>query len=205
MIRIAALASGRGSNFQAIADAINTGYIKNGKLAVLISDKADAPALAKAKFYGIESVFVDPKSYEDRRMFNQALLHELQLRKIELVLLCGYMRIVGDAIVDAYSGRIMNIHPSLLPAFAGSTHAQEDALNYGVKISGATVHFVDKGVDTGPIVTQAAVQVLENDTAETLANRILEQEHRIYPYAVKLFCESKMAIDGRKVRILGQT
>ncbi len=202
MIRIVVLASGRGSNFQAVADAIQSGYIKGAKIVALISDRPDAPALSKAKFYGIETVFVDPKVYEDKITFNRALLHELQFRKADLVLLCGYMRIVGDAIVDVYSGRIMNIHPSLLPAFAGSTHAQEDAFNHGVKISGCTVHFVDKGVDTGPIIAQAAVQVLENDTAETLANRILEQEHRIYPYAVKLFCEAKMAIEGRKVRIL---
>ncbi|MBI4591145.1 MAG: phosphoribosylglycinamide formyltransferase [Candidatus Rokubacteria bacterium] len=198
-LRIGVLASGRGSNLQAIVDAIEGGRL-DCRLAVVVSDRADCQALDRARKHGVEAVFVDPKGYADRETFDRAVLAVLAEHRVELVCLAGYMRIVTPIFVRALSGRIMNIHPGLLPAFPG-LHAQRQALEHGVKVSGATVHFVDEGVDTGPIICQAAVPVREDDTEETLAARILEQEHQLYPRAIRLFAEGRLSIVGRRVLV----
>ena len=199
-IRIGVLASGRGSNFQAIVDAVESGLIKNAEVVVLISDVKDAFALERAVKHRIEPLFINPKDFKSREDFDLRLVEELKKRKIDLILLAGYMRIITPAFVQVFKNRIMNIHPALLPSFPG-LHAQKQALDYGVKVSGCTVHFVDEDVDHGPIIIQRAVEVREDDTEETLAKRILEQEHKIYPLAVKLFVEGKLSVVGRKVRV----
>ncbi|MBI4561240.1 MAG: phosphoribosylglycinamide formyltransferase [Candidatus Rokubacteria bacterium] len=198
-LRIGVLASGRGSNLQAIIDAIEVGKLA-ACLPVVISDRRDAQALERARKHGTEAVFVDPKAHADREAFDRAVLAVLAEHGVELVCLAGFMRILTPVFVRAYPGRIMNIHPALLPTFPG-LHAQRQALEHGVKVSGATVHFVDEGVDTGPIILQAAVPVHEDDTEETLAARILAEEHRIYPRAIQLFAEGRLEVRGRRVLI----
>lgn len=198
-LRIGVLASGRGSNLQAIIDAIEAGRL-DCELAVVISDKADARALERARKHGAEAVFVNPRDYPDRESFDRAVLARLAEHRVELVCLAGFMRVLTPAFVAAYRSRVMNIHPALLPSFPG-LHAQRQALEHGVKVSGVTVHFVDEGVDTGPIILQAAVPVLEDDTEETLSARILEQEHKIYPRAIQLFAEGCLELRGRRVII----
>lgn len=198
-LRIGVLASGRGSNLQAIIDAIEAGEL-DCRLAVVVSDRADAQALERARKHGIEAVFLDSKGYPDREAFDRAVLAVLAEHRVELVCLAGYMRILTATFIRALPGRIMNIHPALLPSFPG-LHAQRQALRYGVKVSGATVHFVDEGVDTGPIICQVAVPVREDDAEETLAARILEQEHQLYPRAIRLFAEGRLSILGRRVLV----
>jgi len=198
-LRIAVLASGRGTNLQAIIEAIEAGQL-DCQLAVVVSDRADAQALERARKHGADAVFADPKTYPDRESFDRAVLALLAEHRVELVCLAGFMRILAPTFVVAYRNRIMNIHPALLPAFPG-LHAQRQALEHGVKVSGATVHFVDEGVDTGPIILQAAVPVRENDTEETLSARILAEEHRIYPRAIQLFAEGRLVLSGRRVVI----
>ncbi len=198
-LRIGVLASGRGSNLQAIIDAIEAGKL-DCRLAVVVSDRADAQALERALKHGAPGIFVDPKSYANREAFDQAVLGVLAEHRVELVCLAGYMRVLSPTFVRALPAQIMNIHPALLPVFPG-LHAQRQALQYGVKVSGATVHFVDEGVDTGPIICQAAVQVREDDTEETLAARILAEEHQLYPRAVRLYAEGRLAIVGRRVLV----
>lgn len=188
-IRIAVLASGRGSNLQAIIDSIEKGYIKNVRIVIVISDRENAYALERARKHKISAKFVNPKKFQSKDDYESKILKILEERKIDLICLAGYMRLVGKNILNKFKGRIMNIHPSLLPSFPG-THAQKDALEYGVKISGATVHFVDEGIDTGPIIIQACVAVFDDDTVETLSERILKEEHRIYPLAIKLFLKN---------------
>jgi phosphoribosylglycinamide formyltransferase-1 len=199
-LRIAVLASGRGSNLQAIIDAIEAGRLE-AHLPLVISDRPDARALERARKHGAKAVFVNPRDYADRESFDQALIVLLADHRIKLVCLAGFMRILTPAFVRAYAGRIMNIHPALLPAFPG-LHAQRQALERGAKVSGATVHFVDEGVDTGPIILQAAVPVRDDDTEETLAARILAEEHTIYPRAIQLFAEEHLRLSGRRVMIL---
>lgn len=196
-VKIAVLVSGRGSNLQAIMDSIDKGYIKNATINVVISNKANAYALERAKNHGIDAVFLDPSEY-DRDEYDKAILNVLSQYDTDLLLLAGYFRILGNEIIKAYRNRIMNIHPSLLPAFKG-LHAQKQAFEYGVKVAGCTVHFVDEGLDSGPIIIQKCVPVLTGDTEETLTARILEQEHVIYPEAVRLFTEGKLKIEGRNV------
>lgn len=198
-VRIGVLASGRGSNFQAIVDAVESGFVKHARIVVLISDVEDAFALERARNHGIAGVFVNPKDFSRREEFDSRLVEELRKRDVDLVLLAGYMRIITPGFVKSFKNRIMNIHPALLPSFPG-LHAQKQALEYGVKISGCTVHFVDEEVDHGPIILQSAVDVMDDDTEETLSKRILEQEHRIYPLAVKLYVEGKLSVEGRKVK-----
>lgn len=200
-IRLGVLASGRGSNLQAIIDAVEGGRL-DARLAVVVSDRAPAQALERARKHGTKAVFVDPKAYSGRDAFDHAVLAVLEEHRVELVCLAGFMRILTPALVRAFAGRIMNIHPALLPAFPG-LHAQRQALEHGVKVAGATVHFVDDGVDTGPIILQAAVPVREGDTEETLSARILAEEHQIYPRAVQLFAEGRLQIHERKVHIKG--
>ncbi|MCC4765456.1 phosphoribosylglycinamide formyltransferase [Methanosarcina sp. DH1] len=196
-VKIAVLVSGRGSNLQAVMDSIDKGYIKNATINVVISNKANAYALERARNHGINAVFLDPGEY-GRDEYDKAILNVLSQYDTDLLLLAGYFRILGNEIIKAYSNRIMNIHPSLLPAFKG-LHAQKQAFEYGVKVAGCTVHFVDEGLDSGPIILQKCVPVLTGDTEETLTARILEQEHVIYPEAVRLFTEGKLKIEGRNV------
>jgi phosphoribosylglycinamide formyltransferase-1 len=201
-INIGVLASGRGSNFQAIIDAIEAGRL-DAMIALLVTDRSDATAIDRARRHGVKSVFVDPKAYDSRELFDSAVVAQLKAHQVELVCLAGFMRILTKTILEAFPSRIMNIHPSLLPSFPG-LHAQRQAIQYGVKISGATVHFVDDGVDSGPIILQAAVPVNDDDTEESLATRILEQEHQIYPRAVQLFAEGRLKVIGRRVLIEGK-
>jgi phosphoribosylglycinamide formyltransferase 1 len=196
-VKIAVLVSGRGSNLQAIIDSIEKGYIKNAAINVVISNKENAYALERAKNHGISSIFLDPGKY-DRNGYDRAILDILNQYDTNLLLLAGYFRILGNEIIKVYRNRIMNIHPSLLPAFKG-LHAQKQAFEYGVKVAGCTVHFVDEGLDSGPIILQRCVPVLPEDIEETLTSRILEQEHIIYPEAVRLFSEGKLKIEGRNV------
>lgn len=200
MTNIAVLVSGRGSNLQAIIDSIENGYLK-AKISVVISDIGDAYALERARKHGIDAVFVNPKKFSSKELYEEEILGILKTHRSELVLLAGYMRVLGKTLLDAYSNRILNIHPALLPAFPG-LHAQKQAFDHGVKVAGCTVHFVDGVLDGGPIILQRCVEVKEDDTDETLAERILEHEHKIYPQAVKLFVENRLRIEGRKVKII---
>lgn len=202
-LRIAVLASGRGSNLQAVIDAILAGRI-HAQVAAVISNKREAYALERARKHGLTDIFLDPKPFagrpDSRELYDRALLELLRKYDAELVLLAGYMKIVTPVLIDAYKNRMMNIHPSLLPSFPG-LEVQRKALEWGVKIAGCTVHFVTEGVDEGPIIIQAAVPVLDGDSHETLAERILRQEHLIYPEAVRLFAEGRLRVEGRRVFI----
>ena len=198
-LALGVLASGRGSNLQAILDAIEAGRCP-ARVAVVVSDRAGARALERARAAGVKAVHLDPPAHADRAAFDRAMLAVLTEHAVELVCLAGYMRLLTPAFIEAYRGRILNVHPALLPAVPG-LHAQRAALAYGVKLAGATVHFVDEGVDTGPIVLQAAVPVLEGDTEEMLAARILVAEHRLYPEAIRLYAEDRLETVGRRVRI----
>lgn len=201
MTKIAVLVSGRGSNLQAIIDSIEKGYLK-AEISVVISDIAGAYALERAKKHGLNNIHIDPKRFETKESYEEEVLGVLRNKNVELVLLAGYMKIIGKTLLSSYKNRILNIHPALLPAFPG-LHAQQQAFDYGVKIAGCTVHFVDEELDGGAIILQKCVEVKDSDTAETLAGRILEQEHKIYPEAVKLFVENKLHLEGRKVKIIG--
>lgn len=202
-LRVAVLASGRGSNLQAIIDAIEAGRVQ-ARIVAVISNKKDAAALERARKHGLPDMFVDPKPFagrpDSREAYDRALLEILQQHEIELVLLAGYMKIVTALLVNAYANRMMNIHPSLLPSFPG-LDVQKKAIDWGCKLAGCTVHFVTEGVDEGPIIIQAAVPILDNDTPETLAARILVQEHKIYPRAVQLFAEGRLRVEGRRVLV----
>ena len=198
--KLGVLCSGRGTDLQSIIDAIGRGEV-NAEIAVVLTDKPDAFALERAKKAGIKAVCVNRKQYDGREPFEKALIAELEEAGVTLVVLAGFMRILTPVFVHHFAGRIMNIHPALLPSFPGA-HAHRDVLAYGVKVSGCTVHFVDEGTDSGPIILQAAVPVLDGDTEETLGARVLEQEHIIYPQAIQLYCEGRLQVDGRHVRIL---
>ena len=193
---IALLISGRGSNLQAIIDAVTAGTIDT-RIAVVISNRADAPGLAYARRAGIQAVTIDHRSYSSRDEFDRVLVEELRSRHVDLVCLAGFMRLLGPAFLEAFPDAVLNIHPSLLPAFPG-IDAQRQALEHGVKMTGATVHFVTGELDAGPIVLQASVSVLEDDTVETLSARILEQEHRLYPAAIGLVLAGGWRIEGRR-------
>lgn len=203
-VRLGVLASGRGSNLQAILDAIEAREL-SAELAVVVSNKQEARALERARRHGVPDVFLDPKAYagqpDGRAAYDRAILDVLTKHDVGLVILAGYMRIVTPVLIRAFPHRIMNIHPSLLPAFPG-LDAQRKALEWGVKMAGCTVHFVTEEVDAGPIILQAAVPVLEGDSPEDLAARILEQEHRIYPRAIQLFAEGRLQVEGRRVRLV---
>ncbi|MBH0196469.1 MAG: phosphoribosylglycinamide formyltransferase [Nitrospira sp.] len=204
-MRVAVLVSGRGSNLQAVIDAIEAGQV-HATIVAVISNKKDAVALERARKHGLPDLFVDPKPFvgkpDSREAYDRALLDVLERHHVELVLLAGYMKIVTAVLVNAYANRMMNIHPSLLPSFPG-LDVQKKAIEWGCKLAGCTVHFVTEGVDEGPIILQAAVPILDDDTSETLAARILVQEHKIYPSAVQLFSEGRLRVDGRRVRIDG--
>ena len=200
MIKLGVLCSGRGTDLQSIIDAIADGKL-DAEIALVLTDKPNVMALERAERAGIKNECIDRKSFADQLSFEAKLLNELRGAEVELVILAGFMRILSPMFVRAYKERIMNIHPSLLPAFPGA-HAHRDVLAYGAKISGCTVHFVDEGTDSGPIILQAAVPVLEGDDEESLAARVLEQEHIIYPRAIQLFVEGRLQIEGRHVKIL---
>ncbi len=194
------LCSGRGTNLQSILAAVESGQIP-APVGVVLTDVPDAKALERAEKAGIPNFCVNRKTYADKRAFEEALVEKLREHGVTLVILAGFMRILSPYFVHAFPGRILNIHPSLLPSFGGA-HAHRDVLAYGVKVTGCTIHFVDEGMDSGPIILQTAVPVLDGDDEDTLAARVLEQEHKLYPQAIELFLKGKLKIEGRKVRIL---
>jgi phosphoribosylglycinamide formyltransferase-1 len=200
--KIGVLVSGRGSNLQAVIDNIEQRRL-SAEISVVISDQADAFALERARKHGIAAVHISAKGYKSKREDYDALLvAELRKHNADLIILAGFMRIISKVLVKAFPYRIMNIHPALLPSFPG-LHVQKAAIEHGVKFSGCTVHFVDEGMDTGPIIIQAAVPVLDNDTEDSLAARILAQEHKIYSQAIQLFAEGKLRVKGRRVLVEG--
>ena len=195
--RIGVLLSGRGSNFEALAESVAAGRIPNAEIAVVISNREGAPGIERARARGIETRVIPSKGLE-REAYDRQVVAALRVKQVDLVCLAGFMRLLSPYFVAAFPNRILNIHPSLLPAFPG-LEAQRQVLEYGVKWSGCTVHIVDENLDAGPIVTQAVVPVLDDDTLETLANRILKEEHRIYSEAVRLVLEGRFRIEGRRV------
>lgn len=241
MIKLGVLASGRGSNFEAIAQNIHSGYLKDVSISIVISDNPQAAVLTRARKYGIEALAVDPytflpekhnskghmtqeqkntspgtdqpielvlnKNYKKKLwnaykdLYFTHLTQELQKKGVDLVILAGFMKVVGKPLIDCFPNRIMNIHPALLPSFPG-LNGQRQSLDYGVKIAGCTVHFVDQGVDTGPVIIQAAVPVFDDDNEETLSERILKEEHRIYTLAIQFFAQDRIRVKGRKVSIV---
>ena len=199
MINIGVLASGRGTNLQAIIKAVEEGRIE-GKISIVVSDNPDAYALKRAKQHNIETQYIDFRSFKNREDYDKKVVECMKEKEVELVVLAGYMRILTPYFIETYKNKIMNIHPALLPSFLG-LHAQRQVVEYGVKVSGCTVHFVDEGVDSGPIILQKAVEVKDDDTEESLAERILKEEHQIYPRAIQLFSEGRLVIKGRRVFI----
>ena len=200
MQQLAVLASGRGSNFQALIDAGARGHVP-ATISLLITDNPGAYAIERAKRAGIPCRIVDYSSYPSKDAYNAALEDAMEQSGADLFVLAGYMRILARSTVARFAGKMINIHPALLPSFPG-LHAQRQALAYGVRISGCTVHFVDEGMDTGPIILQRCVEVLDGDDEDTLAERILAEEHRALPDAVRLFFEGRLRIEGRRVRRL---
>jgi phosphoribosylglycinamide formyltransferase-1 len=196
-IRIGVLVSGNGSNLQSIIDYCSQGKIE-AAIACVISNNAEAFALERAKKHGIPAFYVNHRTFSSREAFDAAVVDLLLEHRVRLVALAGFNRIVSPVLLDAFPLAVMNIHPALLPAFPGS-RAQQQALLYGVKIAGCTVHFVDAGTDSGPVIIQAAVPVYDDDTEEILSKRILAEEHKIYPRAIQLFAENRLSIKGRKV------
>jgi len=198
--RIAVLASGRGSNFQAVIDAIGRGQVP-AECAALITDNPEAYALERARRAGIPCRIIDYTAFSSREAYERALLPAMQETGADLFVLAGYMRILGASIVRAFPGKMINIHPALLPSFCG-LHAQRQAVQHGVKVTGCTVHFVDESLDGGPIILQRCVPVLDSDDEDVLAERVLELEHACLPEAIRLFSEERLLIEGRRVRIL---
>ncbi len=198
--RIAIFLSGRGSNFMAIREAVRRGDI-NADIGLVFSNKEDAPGLGKAREWGLETLALNPKLFATREDYDRAVIGRLDEKRIDLVCLAGYMRVLTPELCDAFKHRLVNIHPALLPSFPG-LHVQQKAIDWGVRFSGCTVHFVAAEVDMGPIILQAVVPLLPNDTEETLAARILVEEHRIYPEAVRLYFEGRIEVRGRRVFLL---
>ncbi|OGD26207.1 MAG: phosphoribosylglycinamide formyltransferase [Candidatus Aminicenantes bacterium RBG_19FT_COMBO_65_30] len=198
--RVAVFLSGRGSNFMAIREAVRRGDI-DADIRLVLSNKADAPGLVKAREGGLETLFLDPKLFTTREEYDRAIIEEVERRRIDLICLAGYMKVLTPGLCDAFKHRIVNIHPALLPSFPG-LHVQQKAIDWGVRFSGCTVHFVAAEVDMGPIILQAVVPVLQDDTEETLAARILVEEHKIYPEAVRLYFGGRIEVRGRRVFIL---
>ena len=198
-LRIGVLVSGRGTNLQSIIDNIKNGNIP-AEIAIVISNISGAYALSRAEKHSIKTKVIEHRNFKSREEFEKSIIEVLRTEGVELVCLAGFMRILSSFFINTFKHRIINIHPALLTSFPG-THAQKQALNYGVKIAGCTVHFVDEGTDTGPIILQEAVPVLDNDTEESLSSRILEKEHILYSKAIMLFAEGKIEIKGRKVII----
>src|SRR6202047_1254878 len=197
--RIGILLSGRGSNFEALAASVASGRIPNAEIAMALSNRDDARVIEKARALGIEARVISSKGLE-REAYDKLIVAALQEKRVDLVCLAGYMRLLSPQFITAFHNRILNIHPSLLPAFPG-LEAQRQALEHGAKFSGCTVHFVDENLDAGPIVLQACVPVKDSDTPETLSERILREEHRIYAEAVRIVLEGKFRVEGRRVLI----
>ena len=198
-IKIGVLASGSGTNLQAIIDTIEAGKLP-AEIACVLSNNTAAFALERAKRHGIPSLHIDHRIFAGREAYDAALVKALREFGVKLVVLAGFMRIITHVLLEAFPSAVMNIHPALLPAFPG-LHAQRQAIDYGVKVSGCSVHFVDAGTDTGPIIIQSTVPVLEDDSESALSARILIEEHRIYPEAIRLFAEGRLRVEGRKVII----
>ena len=198
--RIAVFLSGRGSNFTAIREAVRRGDI-NADIGLVFSNKEDAPGLGKAREWGLETLALNPKLSATREDYDREIIGRLDDRRIDLVCLAGYMRVLTPELCDAFKYRLVNIHPALLPSFPG-LHVQQKAIDWGARFSGCTVHFVAAEVDMGPIILQAVVPLLQDDTEETLAARILVEEHRIYPEAVRLYFEGRIEVRGRRVFVL---
>ena len=198
-MNIAVFCSGNGSNFQAIANSVKNGEIK-AKIALIVCDNPQAFALKRAEKLGIRSLLVEGKKFQSRDEYEAEIIKNLEKENIELICLAGYMRIVSPSLVQRYSNKILNIHPALLPSFKG-TQGIKDALDYGVKVSGVTVHFVNDKMDQGPIILQEALQIKGDDTEKSLAERIHQIEHKLYPQALRLFVEGRLEIEGRKVKI----
>ena len=195
--KLAVLVSGRGSNLQAIIDSIEKNNLA-AEISLVLSNVKDAYALERGKKHGLEVVFLDPKVFPDKADYEQQMIDLLQSKSVDLVCLAGFMRILGEKFIEAFSGKIINIHPSLLPAFPG-LNVQKKALEHGAKFSGCTVHFVNEEVDGGPIIKQAVVPIHDGDSIDSLSERILEQEHIIYPEAIRLIIEDKIKVSGRRV------
>jgi phosphoribosylglycinamide formyltransferase-1 len=200
MKKIAVLVSGGGSNLQSIIDSMESGYLKL-QIAVVLTNKEEAYGLTRAENHGIPAEILKHGDFESREEFETRLIEILDGYSVDLVVLAGFMRVLTPLFVSHYHHRIINIHPAILPSFPG-THGQKQALDYGVRFSGCTTHFVDEGTDTGPIIIQAIVPILPDDTEESLGTRILKEEHRIFPESLKLWAERRLLIEGRKVRIL---
>ena len=197
MVKIAVLCSGNGTNLQAIIDKAGDGYIP-AEIAVVVSDNKRAFALKRAKRASIETLVLNPKDFPTREAFDREVIKNLRSKKVGLVVLAGYMRLLSDHFIRKYRNRVVNIHPSLLPSFKG-THGIKDALEYGIKVTGPTVHFVDEKLDHGPIILQKAIEVKDDDTEESLLERVHKEEHKIYPEAIKLFVEGRLKVKGRRV------
>jgi phosphoribosylglycinamide formyltransferase-1 len=207
MVRIAVLVSGGGTNLQALLDAKRNGKIKNGDISLVVSSSPDAYALKRAEAHGIKGIVVDRKEYKNRSGFTNAILDVLKEHQIDLVVLAGFLYILSPVFTQNYENKVINVHPSLIPAFCGSGYyglrVHEKVLEYGVKLTGATVHFVNEEADGGPIILQKAVEIRDDDTPETLQRRVMEQaEWVILPKAVELYCDGRLKVDGRHVRII---
>ncbi len=198
-MRIAVFASGNGSNFQAIADAVASGEL-DVSLELLVCDRPQAAVVERARKANVEVFAFRPKEYAAREDYEREILQQLKQRQVDLIVLAGYMRLITPVLVEPFYGRMINIHPSLLPSFSG-VNAIREAFQYGVKVTGVTVHFVDSGLDTGPIIAQSPVEVHEADTEETLTERIHREEHRLFPRVIRLIHEGRVSLEGRKVRI----
>ena len=210
MLKIGVLVSGGGTNLQAIIDNINTGNITNSKIEVVISNNPNAFALERAKKAGIDTVCISPKDYSDRSLFNKALIEKIEEYNVDLIVLAGCMVVMPPELIQKYNNKIINIHPALIPSFCGKgfygLHVHEEVLKRGVKITGATVHFVDEGTDTGPIILQKAVEVRQDDTPEILQRRVMEEaEWKIMPKAIDLIANGRVKVEDRKVYISGGT
>ncbi len=197
-LKIGVIASGRGTNLQCIIDAISAGRLRGVSIEVVISDRPGAEALHRAKRHCIDALLIEKKKFRTRDDFDSAMVRALTAHGVGLVVLAGFMRVLGPAFVDSFSGRIINIHPALLPSFTG-LDVHQRAIDAGVKFSGCTVHFVDKGLDTGPIIIQAVVPLFDDDTADTLASRILKEEHRVLPQAIDLFARQGLYLKDKRV------
>jgi phosphoribosylglycinamide formyltransferase 1 len=195
--KLGVLVSGNGTNLQAIIDQIGSGAL-TAKIPLVISNVKDAFALERARKNGIETVFIDPKSFPGKDEYDLAMVDLLKAKSVDLICLAGFMRILGKEFIQAFAGKIINIHPSLLPAFPG-LHPQKQALDHGVKFSGCTVHYVDEGIDSGPIILQSVVPVYDSDDEEELSRRILEQEHLLYPRAIQLIIEDRLTLSERRI------
>ena len=204
MVNIGVLISGGGTNLQAIIDNIKDGNI-DGDIKLVISNRKEAYGLIRAKKAGIETLYIDRKKFITEDEYNRRIIEEFSKRNVELVVLAGYLRVLSKEFIESYKNRIINIHPSLIPSFCGKgcygERVHEMALDYGVKITGVTVHFVDEGTDTGPIILQKAVVVKDDDTVESLKSRVLQVEHQLLPEAIRLYCQGSLSFQGRKVII----